>query len=217
MASQVVWCCIEHEFVTCARSLAVTQQRPATCFELVSYVLAKSTPLAYRELLEAHKAILKKLPPKHRSPFFIPYYYSLLPFDSLKYWKKVKVTDVQSGDLLVYIDEKYDPDPSSRAANAPSGTHIGFISDIIYHDKDGIKLSILDASKRVRGRCLYHLGRLTTPSKPGCIAYSFLNALHNPATDLWKLMFDNQRPLENKRLYALRVEEKEPHPFQAEE
>lgn len=202
--------CIEHEFVVCARSLAVAHQKPATCFELVSYVLAKSAPHAYQELLETHKAILKKLPQNHRSPFFIPYYYSLLPFDSLKHWKKVKITDAKSGDLLVYIDEKYDPDPSNRAAGAPSGTHIGFVSEILHHDKEGIKLSILDASKRIRGRCLYHQGRLIIPSKPGRIAYSFLNILHNPITDLWSITFDSQRPLENKHIHIIRVAEKEP-------
>ena len=207
MVCQTVLCCTELELVAFARSLAVTQQEPASCFQLVSYVLAKSKPHAYQELLAAQKVILKSLPPKHRSPFFIPYYYTLLPFDQLKYWTKVNVADARSGDLLVYIDKNYNPDPSSRTPNAPSGTHIGLISDVLNQDQECIRLSILDSSKRIRGRCLYHQGRLVIPSKPGLIAYSFLNILHNPVTDLWKVMFDSQRPLENKHVYALRVED----------
>lgn len=209
MISQAVLNCAANELVTCARSLAIAQQKPASCFEFVNYVIARSAPHAYQELLATHKVILKNLPPRHRTPFLIPYYYSLLPFDSLNYWSKVNITDAHSGDLLLYIDKNYNPDPSSRAANTPSGTHIGIISDVLNYDVAGTRLSILDSSKRMRGRCFYHHSGLIPPSKPGRIAYSFLNISRDPVTDLCRVIFDGQRPLENKHVYALRVGNKD--------
>jgi hypothetical protein len=210
MVSQALLNCASNKLVTYARSLAIAQKKPASCFEFVSYVIAKSTPHAYQELLVAHKDILKNLPRPHRTPFFIPYYYSLLPFHSLSYWSKVNIADAQSGDLLLYIDKNYNPDPSSRAANTPSGTHIGIISDVLNHDIAACtRFSILDSSRRMRGRCFYHHNELIPPSKPGRIAYSFLNVLHDPATDLWSVKFDGQRPLENKHVYALRIRSKD--------
>lgn len=205
LMNQIIESCDEPDHVSYARSVAMRGEEIFSCFQFVNHVLEKSAPHAHRELIKAQTTILERLPETHRTKDFIPYYYSLLPFSQLTYWSEVDLYHIQPGDLFTYIDKNYNPDPSSRAINSPSGTHVGIVDSVLRADPYNLRLRLLDSSKRIRGRCFYHCSKLVTPIKRGHVAYSLLSLLINPATRLWTVAFDGQKPLENKNVYALRI------------
>ena len=194
----------DFDHINYARSFAATQEKPFSCFQFVTHVLAQNAPLAHQELMKNHKIILQNLPAEHCTQDFIPYYYSLLPFPTLKYWKKIEITDVLSGDLLIYIDNAYNPDPLSRADNIPSGTHVAFVDTVLSNNgTDCLKLKLLDSSNRVRGRLLCHAEK--EPPGTGCVAYSFAKLLFRNSTNSWDIKFDCQKLLTKKYTYAFRI------------
>jgi len=91
----------DFDHINYARSFAATQEKRFSCFQFVTHVLAQSASLAHQELMKNHKIILQNLPAAHCTQDFIPYYYSLLPLPTLKYWKKIEITDLLSCELLI--------------------------------------------------------------------------------------------------------------------
>jgi hypothetical protein len=203
MVSQLL-SCEDLDHVSYAKSLAAIQGEPSSCFQFVNNVLEHSAPCAYQKLLENHAILLKRIPEEHQAPHFIPYYYSLLPFEHLKYWEKIEVMNVQVGDLFIYIDRDYNPDPTTRVENAPSVTHVAIVDSVLKNkDVGNIELKLVDSSSRIRGRrCCY---KEIAPVKRGSIAYSFLDMLLESTTGLWNIKFISQKLLTNKYIHVLRI------------
>lgn len=190
----------EPEHLAYAKELAITSSEAVPCFQFVIDVLQQKAPEVYEELTAHHKQLLLKLDERYQTEEMIPYYYSLLPFDHLETLQLVSISDAQPGDLFIYIDKEYNPDPSSRAPNTPSGTHVGFINSI---EED--KIILLDSSKRRRGRCFRTADSNIIPPEKNLIAYSFLTITTDSHTRLSELNFKGQRRLNNKYIYILKV------------
>ncbi len=192
--------CENPDHIAYARALAISQYEPTSCFAFVNHVLEQKAPKAYKELLTAHEEVVRTLPETHITRDFIPYYYTLLPFEYLKHWRKVEIADIQPGDLFIYIDKDYNPDPSSRATNAPSGTHVSFVDSIL-----DTQLVLLDSSKRRRGRHFRQRDSREIPPGKHLIAYSFLDISTDPISGLSEIRFNGQKPLVNKYIHILRI------------
>jgi len=51
----------DFDHINYARSFAATQEKPFSCFQFVTHVLAQNAPLAHQELMKNHKIILQNI------------------------------------------------------------------------------------------------------------------------------------------------------------
>lgn len=130
------------------------------CFDFVNRILKTTlSEPTLNELSELHNRVLLTLEPAHRYSEIIPYHYSLISSllhhnkGSAKYWRNRSLFEAKPGDIFVYIDPNYDPDPHKRIPGQPSGTHVAFIDEIVESQtNEFIKMRIIDSSQRKKGR-----------------------------------------------------------------
>lgn len=196
-----MFCSDDPEHIKYARELARAPHAPVLCYQFVNEVLEKSANNAYRELLNHLEEILPLLPEESRAKEFIPYFYFLLPFEKLHHWRKIEITDIQAGDLLVYKDKDYDPNPAKRSPSSSPKTHISFISDA-----DITEITLLESSKRTKERHLYNPNSGITPNENYSIAYSSLYSVStDQPTGLSVIKIKGYKPIQNKLIYILRI------------
>ena len=154
------------------------------CYRFVDHLLSQeSFHHAWEELKKSHTYINDRLPSSHQAEHIIPYHYHLISLSlktnglSSQYWSSPPIEEAIPGDLFIYIDPLYDPDPSQRKARQPSGTHIAVI-DAVLKDKGTQSLRLIDASQRLKGRSKTPFSFEDTyfiNSKASGIAYSYLH------------------------------------------
>ena len=159
-------------------------------------VLAQSLPKqAYKELTSLHAAVHDNLPLKHQYSEPIPYHYSLIAerLDHAKYWGARQIIfDARPGDILIYMDPEYDPDPSQRQPGDPIG-HVGFVDEIqIINPGQSLRIRLIDLSSRRRGRGHTENFNDNSYLKQEGNAYSILTLKVHPHQSPSKVMWETQ-------------------------
>jgi hypothetical protein len=179
-----------------------------TCYSFVNAVLKNSLPKSsLEELTSLQDKIFETLPLTSQSYPLIPYHFALiaqyLQNDAFCSWQAVSPSNANPGDLLIYIDPTYDPDPLKRPKNAPSGTHIAFVDKVL----KPLEFRVIDASRRVLGRRLLPSFEDTSKGiKVGMIAYShFTLTKMDEGETLYGLKIFGQKVSSPKNFYLLRI------------
>lgn len=124
-----------------------------SCYQFVQEVMKYSYPHAWDDMLLLREEMKTKTPKSYWSDDFIPYTYTQVDLSKAYYWRRLGLQDATEGDLLVYLDQHYDPDPASRDKKCPSGgTHVGIIQKILQRTEKQYSFVLLDASQRGKGR-----------------------------------------------------------------
>lgn len=203
------------EFVTQQASQVTLSDSPPRCYQFVNDIIASSLPKAASAELEAlNKNIQAELPLSHRSPEMVPYHYFLVATYLMQkqagnFWRAKNLDEVTAGDLLIYIDPSYNPDPSHRPPHQPSGTHVAFV-DSVFTDETGefISLHLVDSSRRFKGRSLNPTdlgwGKKLPPLKSG-VGYSLLKikacTISDDTQTLWTCKFPYEKATQKKLIF----------------
>lgn len=150
-----------------ARSIVAEQQYKGSmersslsCFEFVNSVLRETLSRDERqELITLHEVINASLPVAHQYHDIIPYHYHLVARQiqnstlSPQFWRECPVFEVRPGDVFIYVDPNYEPDPTKRKLGQPSGTHVALIDGILnIVPGHSVTFRMIDSSKRRKGR-----------------------------------------------------------------
>lgn len=180
------------------------------CFEFVNRVLRLTlSDSAFQELNQLHNDLLLSLKPEHRYEEIIPYHYFLISSklrenqNNIIHWRTDDLFNIRAGDLFMYIDPNYDPDPSKRPPGQSSGTHVALVYDVIHIEpNESITICVIDSSTRKKGRGYTPHFYQADPHKCGLtkggIAYSIITLkiqTHHSKNEkiIWKCTILGQR------------------------
>lgn len=201
---------------------SLLERSALSCFEFVNGVLRETlSEEAFNELTMLHKMTNASLPLSHQYHEIIPYHYHLLARHiqnsdlSPRFWRERSVFEARPGDLFVYVDPFYDPDPTKRKIGQPSGTHVALIDEVLNILSDhSVTFRMIDSSKRRKGRGYapdYDASKGASSYVEGGVAYSTmtLKLLKDEQMDnlyLWRCHILGQRSTK-KLVTILRIDE----------
>lgn len=188
------------------RSILNPEVQSLNCFQFFQFVF-KNFKKEWEQLCTLHTDVQKDLPEKHRSSDMIPYHLALI-VEALEkgmvassFFSPQLLSKACVGDIFIYIDPAYDPDPTNR--NIPPGTHVGFIDEIIMKENEDIQLRLIDASSRRKARFSDLSDPEGTKLKKSSVGYSQVVLEKSEKEGLWKCIIPGLgKPM--RRIYILR-------------